>query len=231
MNSQRVENIKVPGIKKKLFPFQYETVCKMEKMESGYHSVDIDGKIFNVKTDIGILANTSGSGKTLSILALCKRNLPVTTVKKIVQPLPQSKSHVLRNYVTYEHCEEYEQSLNNLIVVPTNIYTQWVSQLKETDLKFFEIRSKASIENFDKKTFNELKEYDVFICTNTYYSYISSGYVDNYKWARVIIDEADNISKIKKDLNRDFLWFVTSTPALLKIQEQNSMIRKMFNNS
>jgi len=115
---------------------------------------------------------------------------------------------------------------SNLIIVPHSLFYQWLNDIKEhTNLKVYPIRTKR-----DKIDMNLFMEYDIILCNANKYKLISKQSI-NYKWSRVIIDEADTINlPNSSDISYDFLWFITTTYNRLEEHKNIGFIKNTFRN-
>ena len=157
----------------------------------------------NLNTNLGILSDISGSGKSLSIVGLLTHSL-----------IPKKRDiNILGSkYVCLKQSIDNDKLLNiNLIIVPYQLISQWKRFISYSNkLKLFTVDS--------KKTLNECINYilsdnvNVILISSTkiddfFYKY------DSFYWGRIIIDEADTIS-INKNININclFLWLITALP-------------------
>ena len=115
---------------------------------------------------------------------------------------------------------------SNLIIVPHSLFYQWLNDIKEnTNLKVYPIRTKR-----DKIDMNLFMEYDIILCNANKYKIISEQSA-NYKWSRVIIDEADTINlPNSSNISYDFLWFITTTYDRLEEHKNIGFIKNTFRN-
>jgi len=107
---------------------------------------------YEVSTNIGVVGDIVGSGKTLSILGLISSTLDTPLNNN---ELNQSKNHnhrIFRAKCIKEPNKIIDELNISLVVVPHTIFKQWSKTLsEETDLKFLPINS--------KKTFEKIEEY------------------------------------------------------------------------
>ncbi len=213
-----------------------EYLCRINIME--------ENREIRLDTNIGILADQVGSGKTYIILGLIASSKRTKVSKTDIifnrmmnyycQYLPNELINIIINYhcINSSTCElminsrnEKKKQLNsNLIVVPHNLFYQWMSDIKKfTNLSVYPIRCKKdeiNVENF--------KNYDIILCNANKYNELANRCQD-YKWFRVIFDEADSI-KIPNN-NRsyfNFIWFITTTFTRLYQHKNIGFIRDIF---
>lgn len=214
---------KISSFKKDLYPYQLSTIFQMERLENK----DTSHEGIHINTSIGILSNKVGSGKSIIILGLCKRNKKDNKecYENVITPLFNvNNNNYINNFIYSENIRGI--NLNNLIVAPSSIIKQWEKELKQTDLTYFIIKSKSDIIKIDDIN---LKNYDIVLCSNTFFNcLVDKTY--SYKWNRVIIDEADSIRAINHTVSYSFLWVVTATPELLYASKKKSFIGNIFYN-
>ena len=107
----------------------------------------------------------------------------------------------------------YERK-TNIIVVPQNIYSQWILSIDN----FSKNLSYAKFINYDNiiSLYNDpkiLMENDIIITTSSYYHIIATTLDSlDIKINRVFFDEIDSISNIIcTKINSDFIWFISAS--------------------
>jgi SNF2 family DNA or RNA helicase len=209
------------------------------KYKPEYFSVnEVDAKM---QTNIGILADKVGAGKTLSTISII------------------SMRPILKDKMTCCGGNKYmglkvnlgKTNLNtNLIIVPSKLVPQWKAAfLKVTNLSVYPISTNGQIDKIiikETKTIKnwtdediikitdildieKVKIYNVIIIGDTMYKRFYKCAI-NYKWNRIFIDEADTI-KLPRDMecHFNFLWLITGTPSGLS-NNSNSFLGKIFYN-
>lgn len=206
----KVDNI--DGLEVNLFEHQKTAIYYMSKLENeGKIIIDESNIIFpskkirlEIETNVGILADKVGSGKSNMIIGLLLLNKEVRNRDIIIN---STKNLLIRsNYMDYKDI--------NILVVPYNILFQWENYVSKSKLRVFIIDKKS----IDKVRFffnNEYKNYDLVIISNNYLNK-SNDLLDliiNNKFKRFIIDEVDTLS-ISNNLiiNACFIWLITGTP-------------------
>lgn len=224
----------------KLKPHQLTALYKAIEMENSksikykYPLVEysnIANEIVNVATNVGILGDIVGCGKTLTALSIIAGN----NLSNIhINP------YFMKNYNSYRTYNylniSYENSIiktdlgiinTTLIVVPKGpVYIQWEKTiLTDTKLRLLSINNlnfiKTNLPIYDGSNLKEVNEYfenyDVVLIKNTTLKQLYDHYnYDNYNivqnWKRIMIDEAhDIIHKIPQYLNYHYLWLISAT--------------------
>jgi hypothetical protein len=190
-----------------------------------------------VSTNIGILGDIVGYGKTLTALSL----IAASSVNDIhINPQHNVSYCSSRNYSYLSYSTNNVNMLQNtniinstLVVVPRGpVYTQWLKSLQEnTSLKYLAIDNltyiKKNLPEYKNNNHQEIidyfNQYDVVLIKNTtldvlltYYS--NAGDIDIMtripfirRWKRVMIDEAHDISSKIPLLYYDFIWLISGT--------------------
>jgi hypothetical protein len=195
-----------------------------------------DGKI---ETNVGILADKVGAGKTLSTISLLS-----------IRPLIKEKLsfHSGTKYIGLK-VKSIKKSLDcALIIVPHKLVPQWKKAFEQaTNLNVYSCSTNGQIDGivtvrktfqknwkdenveFTSQTIDEeiIKKYNVIIVGDTMYKRFYSC-TEQYKWNRIFIDEADSI-KLPRNMECDFnfLWLITGTPSGL-FSKSKPFIGKIF---
>ncbi len=153
-------------------------------------------------TQIGILGDKVGSGKSLMIITLFLLN------KNIIN---RQEYYESSKYVNIKLLDNSMQEVkSNLLIVPDNLLSQWI--------KFFDYAPSIKIITIEQPILQEntflkkILEFDVIILPSTKVDpfFLKT---ENIKWNRIIIDEADTIKLPKMlELNGKFIWLMTGTP-------------------
>ena len=149
-----------------------------------------------IVTELGVLANKVGSGKSLCVLGLIAKQ-PGLYCRDVVKEC-HGDIFIMENRMI---CDVKP---SNLIVVPHHLLrTVWIPYLRQTNLSFVVV-TKDNVCNED------LREYSVVLCGAKYYNILMKHC--KWIWSRVIFDEADTIhipACVKP--NTSFVWFITSS--------------------
>ena len=142
------------NLSKILFKHQLSSIYQMEKLE---REKNVECNNGFKQTRIGINADTTGYGKTLSMIGLIARNkmewdLDIPFTKEVITT--ESGGLILNHKF-----ERYDKIPTTLILVPTSIVSQWEEEFLHTNLKVKVIESRKDVENVIAEN------YDVIIVT------------------------------------------------------------------
>jgi len=190
--------------------------------------------MIKISTNIGIIGDIVGYGKTLTALSIIAHN-PLDNIHINSAKVHSFHSNRAYNYFTAETVNSNLPNMDNminstLIIVPRGpVYVQWEKTLKEsTDLKYIAIEDL----NFIKKNMplintpdrahdiiDYFNQFDVVLIKNTtldrlleYYNYSDSNakYLI-YNWRRIMIDECHDIINKIEIFNYLFIWLISGT--------------------
>ncbi len=183
-----------------------------------------------VGTNIGILGDKVGYGKTLLALSLIAGNDLNNIHINPNQIKTYNNNYRSYNYLNITYKNKLIQKRRNiigspLVIVPRGpVYIQWEQTIKNnTNLKLLSITNlnfiKNNIPKFTGDNNDEIidyfEKYDLVLIKNTTFKSLCD-YFNNYSliknWKRIMIDEAhDYLSKLPQHLNYYFLWLISGT--------------------
>ena len=197
-----------------LYKHQLASIYQMEKLERE-QEIEINGNI--ISTRLGINADYTGYGKTLSMIGLIlgdkmSWNKDMPFIKEI---LKYESEGIIRTTIH----KRYDRLNTTLILVSPSIVFQWEKEIQNTKLKYCIILSVKDIDKF------EINDYDIVITTPSQYNSLIYRY-NNYAWKRFIFDEPGHVKVTNngpmKEIIAGFYWFVTATPNEIKNRHFNS---------
>jgi len=159
-----------------------------------------------MKTNIGIIGDRVGSGKSYVVLALLLSN----DIKDKEDVFVKSTG---MNNVVFTLQQKQKTIKTNILVIPHNLVAQWVAYIGK-----FTSALKYMILN--KKTFSDIiegelkvEEYDLLIVTSTYYNKFATFVTEkDIKFQRAIYDEVDNLNIPGcRAIEARFIWMVTAS--------------------
>ena len=192
---------------------QKTSIFAMSNLES-------DGKIIykelTIESNVGILSDKPGSGKSIMIISLISNN---------VMPPLHKRIHYGSPFVCLKDNNQDYLLKTNLLIVPNKLVSQWASYFKFcNNLKVYKVNTKN-----DLSKLTNLEIYDVIICSDLKYKNFYDLY-GNYKWARIILDEVEMLKLPSQfSWNGAFIWLITNTPEKLLFSNKN-FLRMIFKN-
>lgn len=237
LQSEQPEKILV-----KLKPHQLTSLNKAIDMENnsninyiiknfnyyGQNSND-DYTDINIGTNVGILGDKVGYGKTLIALSIIAKN-PLNKIYINPNFTKTFNNHKSYNYLSISMENKLikkERNIINstLVIVPRGpVFIQWEETIKtKTNLRVLAITNynfiKQTLPKFTGDNKDEIydffENYDIVLIKNTTYDVLCNNY---YRfelinsWKRVMVDEAHEIiTKIPSHINYHYLWLITGT--------------------
>lgn len=162
------------------------------------------------RTNIGIIADKVGSGKSYVILSLIVSNNITTRESNFVA------SSGLNN-VTWVFRQRKPVVKTSLIVIPHNLCSQWVTYIKTYDAGItYKVISKTKhLDDFMTQvdSVEQFNNIDVLVITATYFNRIAKYIADkDIRVQRVFFDEVDNLNISGCiSIESNFIWFVTAS--------------------
>lgn len=224
-------------IKQNLKPHQMACLYKAIHMENigtiNYKIKKYNDTYDNIKisTNIGVLGDIVGYGKTLIALSIIAHN-PLNNIHINNIMVNSYHSNKAYNYFTAVSSNKKTPNIQDmisstLIIVPRGpVYVQWEKTLKNnTSLKYIAIDSLTYIKKFlpeyilnnEKDIIDYFNQYDVVLIKNTTLSRLLDYYNNSYKdkfinrWKRIIIDECHDIINKIEIFNYLFIWLISGT--------------------
>ncbi len=194
-------------IKTNLLPHQIQLINALHlyknKMTRGF----IDGsQAINGK--IGIIGDSYGTGKTLSVLGYIASLSSILQQRMSVELVSNSSKY----FYSHNIQEINNQRSTNLIIVPHQLFNQWKAEtIKHTNLKFVPIETRRFIKGEELAT--TIINSSFVLTTSKCYKYLQEfANQNNIHWNNIFIDEATSIYMSPSDpqLKFQFLWFITN---------------------
>ena len=178
-----------------------------------------------IRTNMAIIGDKVGSGKSYVILALILLNKSINN--------SQIESYGLNN-IFINITSPLETYKTNLLVIPHNLYFQWKKYITTiTDDKNFKYKlicRKKDLQEFIFDT-KKLNDYDLVLVTDTNFKIMSNLILINkIKINRIIFDEIDSLNiPSNKKLNSNFYWFITASYSNLLFPKGSGYYDKRLN--
>jgi SNF2 family DNA or RNA helicase len=160
-----------------------------------------------IKSNIGIMADKVGSGKSYSVLGLIALN--ESPLMKFKQTQMYGYNNI--NVEIKDRLQDFEKLNVNIIVVPHGLIKQWEECITNCsdELSFYTVNTTKSLHNLDVK----LHEVKIILVSGTFYKKIQEHITnEEYYVNRVIFDEVDSMNTPNaKHIHAKFYWFVSAS--------------------
>lgn len=172
--------------------------------------VNLNDRFKSIRTNIGIIGDKTGSGKTLSICGLIRLNETPLIVSKITQTQNYGHNNIVVELRDRDLC--LEKLGLTLVVVPHSIIKQWRSCISNCFLEEeFEVVNTS-------KTYNALKldrmrELKLLLVSGTFFKRIQEKCdMESLHLNRIVFDECDSMNTPNaKHIPSNFYWFVSAS--------------------
>lgn len=175
---------------------QLQTIYAMSVLEENRKRINTHEYLIS---EIGVLSNKVGSGKSLCVLGLVANNVRLCTQDFVT-------CHFGDSVFVMDDRQYMNIKGGNLIVVPNHLISIWEDYLMQyTTFRYAIIRKRMFPIDWEN-----IEPYDIVLCSAKYYNMLIK--TCPWIWSRVIFDEADsiNIPACTKPPSR-FVWFVSSS--------------------
>lgn len=201
-----------------LYKHQLASIYQMENLEKEKRVV-CDNFIYD--TTIGINADISGYGKTLSMIGLIVRNKMEWDMTELYYR-EHIKSYSCGRIISKRYDEFYRFD-TTLIVTNKLIINQWYDDLnKYTNLNVAIVKTKRIAETIDPGN------YDIVLVIDTMYNILILRH-SNYIWKRFIFDEPGHIKiKSMQSIMAGFTWLVSATPNRIGVERKRGYISEIL---
>jgi len=231
-NSPQLE-FDLPNIK--LYQHQKTLLYQINEMEQNVELDNLNEIVHKIQSNIGVICDMVGSGKTYTILSQIFRKLKVDYFKfKLITSKPLIYNKVSKNFhiALMKKAKEKKVLSTNFIVVPNTVYTQWVEYIKKFLINYPNVSikyifGKKSLNNDVEKEIKDIldEKYNIIIASSNYWNLYYKKYLSNIEYyietneneilfSRMIIDEIDTIDIGKRSdismLPCCFYWFISS---------------------
>jgi SNF2 family DNA or RNA helicase len=177
---------------------------KLSDFPSMRNAVSTDQHFFH--TNIGIIGDRVGSGKSYVILSLIVSNNIMERDHRMIKSAGF-------NQVTFHFKDTRRNIKTNVIVIPPNLVIQWEQYIERFGaIRKFKIIHKNKV--FDSFVLDEenLEDYDVLIVTSSMFSRFIKFYNDRHmRFQRFFFDDVDTMNiQDCQSVHANFIWFVTA---------------------
>jgi Ring finger domain len=189
-DSERAESSVEPPLR----PHQEAALARCRAIETRQHDIGMirdlspDFEYSDLKSRIGTICDSTGSGKSLVVIALCADACDVATPVRYVSHCNGLMSYTVRSM-------DFRRVQTSVIVVPHGILRQWIGYLRASGVGFYvvEYQTPGGRRALEAKL-NARDCPPIVLCTDTNYRMVTSVFESNGLCAdRLVIDEADTI--------------------------------------
>jgi len=209
--------------KVKLYNHQLSLIHRMEKLEKGSVVLNIDNENYDCEINMGVIGDKAMSGKTYSILELCRRNKKKKK-KDNNGLIIINKDISIKNTTINTIGKDQDNKHMTLLVINNYMLHHWTKHIRDI----------GGLSHLSVKTIKKNKiivKRDIIICISSVYNkFIKSN--ENIIWDRIIFDDADTLVSINEIPKYKFLWFISSNYDDLYFNNKanRSFIRNYFIN-
>lgn len=207
-------------LKINLFKHQLASIYQMETLE---REKKIEYSKGFKETRLGVNADLTGYGKTLSMIGLITRDKMEWEIDLpyVQETITTESAGLIRN----REITRYDKLPCTLILVSPSIVSQWEKELNYTNLRVLIMSNRRDIDKIN------VENYDVVIVTISVFNNLSMAY-SKYAWKRFIFDEPGHVRVSgMREIVAGFYWFVTATPESITSHHRNcrgSFIKKII---
>jgi len=209
-------------------------ISQNNPLNINYRNVEIlsTDNIIEISTNVGIIGDIVGYGKTLTALSIVAQNkvsdIHINNIKTTSIYNSRVYTYFTSKTINNNVINESDFIQSTLIIVPRGpVYIQWIKTLENnTTLKFIALDNIIQIRKHlpphttkKEDVINFFNRYDIVLIKNTtlellknYYdtSECNEKFILN-KWKRVMIDEAHDIINKIQSIHYSYLWLISAT--------------------
>jgi hypothetical protein len=167
-----------------------------------------------MRTQIGIIGDKVGSGKSYVVLALVAATAAVAVAAggSLLGDQMQTRTYG-NNRVLISYREPFSNQVGaNLLVIPHNLVNQWEQYIRNFSdtLRYQVISKQKTLQAFSP---SKVEHLDLIVVTSTFYNCVANMLSSrSFKLHRVIFDEVDNMNIPNcAAIESRFYWFVTAS--------------------
>lgn len=202
-----IDPVDIKNFSVKLFDYQLAVIKRMKLYEKMNFNLPVkeytEGRnykkdiIVNVNTNVGILGDRNGTGKTLCVLGLIN-----DTIDKRIEYKHREMNNI-RSYIDNPPRGEYIDT--TIIFYEKNTKDHWLKEVKKAGIRYrFIDHIVDDIEEY------EYKLYDVILVTYNLASTVkASKYTFPYVFKRTVIDNTRCTNIVLHNIRTYFTWYVT----------------------
>jgi SNF2 family DNA or RNA helicase len=211
-----------PGLCVDLFQHQLASVYNIEKLEREKYIV-CDSEI--IETCMGVHADETGYGKTMSMIAVILRDKMEWDMDTPFAV--ESITSEACGFVKRRRIKRFDKINATIIVVSPSIISHWEKELGKTSLRYFSVVNARTLDMVD------LENVHVVLTVPRIYNRLAT-ITENYAWKRFVFDEPGHVRiSGMKEVRAGFYWFMTATPNDITTHHRNckgSFIKTLIGN-
>ena len=189
-----------------LKPHQLILLKKCLEREQKYIYDFESSKYESLYTDVGIIGDKVGSGKSYVILSLILQNIEPPVNESI------SVAYGIGSHFSLKQIQnEYIDKKVNIIVISHLLVKQWCKYVDDfcPDLRYICINNKKALLSLE----NVVNDNELIICTGFMYKQLRAiFYLNNWRCTRIFFDEIDTTNTPGANyLPSKFVWFVSAS--------------------
>jgi len=188
-----------------LKPHQLVMLQKCIQRESSDIDVSCCTRYDTLETDVGIIADKAGSGKSYTILAL----IASQTIPRDTLDIRYTYGHGHFNVKCKKH--NWIDKNVNVLVIPHILTRQWCTYIEtfSKSLSYFCANKNKGLDSLEAN----IDKYSIILVTGSFYKHIKAMfYLNNWRAMRVIFDEVDSTTTPSSTwLPCRFMWCVTAS--------------------
>lgn len=196
---------------------------KLEHSEESPLEYSSSGCKYEINTNIGIIGDVVGSGKTLSILGLIDTTQNIIPRYNFVDRADKLGGSLWKSKCV--DCPSERVYNTSFIVVPHTIFKQWNGVIKtQTSIKYIEINNQKTLNRYSTELtcFSDLEKFSIILISSTFFAKFMDLLYSKLSFTKInirrfIFDEADTLKIPKyydgmtRVVNPMFSWMVSST--------------------
>lgn len=159
-----------------------------------------------IRSQIGVIGDSVGSGKSYVVLALIKEN-DISHFGSTIKSYGQNK-------IVFCYSERNVNVRTNLLVVPHNLITQWETYITKfsDDFKYLVLSKTKHVDTLQDNP-SSVSNYNIILVSATQYNRVAHFLTSrSFKMQRIIFDEVDNMNISNcVSVESNFYWFVTAS--------------------
>jgi len=204
LNENHPIALQPPGAKIPLKRHQLTLLNRCIEFERSTIEIKTD---IRMDTQIGIIGDKVGSGKSFVILSLIMTPCEEHQTNK-VKVSSYGRNRIILSDNVHKPCIK-----TNILVIPHNLISQWteyISMFCPSTLNYIVLNKTKDLDKFIE---TDPVSYDLIVLKSTFYNMVANFMKGrNHKVKRVFFDEIDNMNiPSSEEIDSGFFWFVTAS--------------------